>query len=103
VHHLYRCGAYSCYLALGVRESEARPIDSIIEQQFSSSRLLSEHGGNFELDEHLREPDMAQKYSAANKPQAPKGKAVTGAAAVAEMAAMERQAKRQQQSKDKRS
>ena len=46
VHHQYRCGAYSCYLALGVRETEAKPIDSIIEQQFSTSRLLNEHGGN---------------------------------------------------------
>jgi hypothetical protein len=46
---------------------------------------------------------MAQKTT--NKPppkQAPKGKVVTGAAAVAEMAAMERTAKRQQQSKAKR-
>ena len=41
---------------------------------------------------------MAQKNSSTNKPkQAPKGKVVTGAAAVAEMAAMERAAKRQQQ------
>jgi hypothetical protein len=46
VHYRYRCGAYSRCLALGVCESEARPIDSIMEQQFSSSRLLNEHGGN---------------------------------------------------------
>jgi hypothetical protein len=52
-----------------------------------------------ELDERLREHDMAQKNSPTNKPppkQTPKGKVVTGAAAVAEMAAMERAAKRQQ-------
>ena len=49
---------------------------------------------------------MAQKNSSTNKAppkQALKGKVVTGAAAVAEMAAMERQAKRQQQAKAKRS
>ena len=43
---------------------------------------------------------MAQKSSPTNKPplkSAPKGKVVTGAAAVAEMAAMQRAAKRQQQ------
>ena len=46
VHHQYRCGAYSCYLALGVRESEAKPIGSIMEQQFPSSRTLYERGSN---------------------------------------------------------
>jgi phage terminase large subunit len=34
------------YLSLGVREAEARPIDSILERQFATSRLLNEHGGN---------------------------------------------------------
>ena len=47
VHDHASHGSDSCrYLALGVRETEAKPIDSIIEQQFSSSRMLNEHGGN---------------------------------------------------------
>ena len=46
VHHQYRCSAYSCYLALGVRESEAKPIGSIMEQQFPTSRPLYERGSN---------------------------------------------------------
>ena len=47
---------------------------------------------------------LAQKASPTNKPkQAPKVTVIRGKAAEAEMAAMERAAKRQQQSKAKRS
>ena len=48
---------------------------------------------------------MAQKNSrpTSRHRSSPKGKVVTGAAAEAEMAAMERAAKRQQQAKGKRS
>lgn len=46
VHNHASHGADSArYLALGVRETEAKPIDSIIERQFSSSRAFNEHGG----------------------------------------------------------
>jgi phage terminase large subunit len=34
------------YMSLGVRETEAKLDSSIFDQQFSSSRLLNEHGGN---------------------------------------------------------
>jgi hypothetical protein len=34
------------YLSLGVRETQVKPIDSILEKQFASPRLLNEHGGN---------------------------------------------------------
>jgi hypothetical protein len=48
-------------------------------------------------------PSLAQKASPTNKPkQAPKVTVIRGKAAEAEMAAMERAAKRQQQSKAKR-
>jgi hypothetical protein len=45
---------------------------------------------------------MAQKNNKPPPKQAPKGKVVTGAAAEAEFKPMQREAKRQQQSKGKR-